>query len=426
MKGLKVDFEFTKKEEFGKEVIEKKVQCLFEHTKYRLIDIWCILDKKTYVSDFPALYYINECMIEFECPDDCDAEAACNEVEKMIEEMAKEEDSLLSIHSIKHSRVSIKNDSLESKEHKDTKVFVTGVAGQLGHDVMNRLYECGYYGIGTDLGEDYQGIQDKSPVTAMPYISLNIMDAKDVNEVIAEINPDVVIHCAAWNAVDQAEDKSRMDIVHSTNVDGTQNIANACAKIGCKMVYISTDYVFDGSGNEPWKADSKEFGALNVYGQTKLAGELAVSQTLSNYFIVRTSWAYGISGKNFVKAMLDIGKKYSTVRVVNDQIGTPMYMKDLAHLLVEMIATDKYGYYNATNEGGYISWYDFACEIFRQAGLTTTVLPVSSKEYGINRATRPANSRLDKSKLEENGFKLLPDWKDALRRYLEELNNLEK
>lgn len=303
------------------------------------------------------------------------------------------------------------------------KIFVTGVAGQLGHDVMNELASRGYTGIGTDLAETYSGIQDDTYVTKAEYMPLDITNADDVMKTIKNVKPDVVVHCAAWTAVDLAEDEDKQAKVKAINVDGTQNIANACKKVDAKMVYISTDYVFDGQGTEPWQPDCKDYKPLNVYGQTKLGGELAVSNTLDKYFIVRIAWVFGKNGNNFIKTMLNIGKKYDTLRVVNDQIGTPTYTYDLARLLVDMIETDKYGYYHATNEGGYISWYDFACEIFRQAGYTTKVVPVTTEEYGLSKAARPFNSRLDKSKLLENGFKPLPTWQDALARYLKEISN---
>lgn len=303
------------------------------------------------------------------------------------------------------------------------KIFVTGVAGQLGHDVMNELASRGYTGIGTDLAETYSGIQDGTYVTKAEYVPLDITNAEDVMKTIQNVNPDVVVHCAAWTAVDLAEDEDKQAKVKAINVDGTQNIANACKKVDAKMVYISTDYVFDGQGTEPWQPDCKDYKPLNVYGQTKLGGELAVSNTLDKYFIVRIAWVFGKNGNNFIKTMLNIGKKYDTLRVVNDQIGTPTYTYDLARLLVDMIETDKYGYYHATNEGGYISWYDFACEIFKQAGYTTKVVPVTTEEYGLSKAARPFNSRLDKSKLLEKGFKPLPTWQDALTRYLRELGN---
>ena len=301
------------------------------------------------------------------------------------------------------------------------KIFVTGVAGQLGHDVMNELASRGYVGVGTDLAESYSGIQDGTYVTTAEYVFLDITNSEAVMNTIKSVKPDVVVHCAAWTAVDLAEDEDKQAKVKAINVDGTQNIANGCKEIDAKMVYISTDYVFDGQGTEPWQPDCKDYKPLNVYGETKLGGELAVSNTLSKYFIVRIAWVFGKNGNNFIKTMLNVGKKFDTLKVVNDQIGTPTYTYDLARLLVDMIETDKYGYYHATNEGGYISWYDFACEIFKQAGYTNSVIPVTTKEYGLSKAARPFNSRLDKSKLVENGFKPLPTWQDALKRYLQEI-----
>ena len=287
------------------------------------------------------------------------------------------------------------------------KLFVTGAAGQLGHDIIIEAEKRGYEVIGTDLGERWNGLQ------------MDITDAEAVSRTIREIHPDIVYHCAAWTAVDAAEDAQ--ETVFKVNALGTKNIAEACKEIDCKMVYISTDYVFDGQGTEPWQPDCKDYAPLNVYGQSKLAGEEAVSEILDKFFIVRIAWVFGVNGNNFIKTMLNVGKKYDTLRVVNDQIGTPTYTLDLARLLVDIGETDKYGYYHATNEGGYISWYDFACEIFRQVGYNTKVIPVTTEEYGLSKAARPANSRLDKSKLTENGFERLPDWKDALRRYLEEI-----
>lgn len=283
------------------------------------------------------------------------------------------------------------------------KVFVTGVRGQLGFDVVNECKKRGYEVIGVDIEE------------------MDITDANAVERVITAACPDVVVHCAAWTAVDAAEEAENIPKVRAVNAIGTQNIANVCKILGCKLIYISTDYVFDGQGTKPWVPDQKDYRPLNVYGQTKLEGELAVAGTLEKYFIVRIAWVFGLNGKNFIKTMLSVGKKYDTVRVVSDQIGTPTYTYDLARLLVDMAKTEKYGYYHATNEGGYISWYEFACEIFRQAGYPTKVIPVTTQEYGLSKAKRPFNSRLDKSKLIENGFTPLPDWKDALGRYLKEI-----
>lgn len=310
------------------------------------------------------------------------------------------------------------------------KLFVTGVAGQLGHDVMNELHERGYEGIGSDIAPVYSGIADGTPVTAMPYIAMDITDADAVSRILTEQKPDVVVHCAAWTAVDLAEDEDKQAKVRAINVDGTKHIADACRALGCKMIYLSTDYVFDGQGTEPWQPDCRDYKPLNVYGQTKLDGELAVSETLENYFIVRIAWVFGKNGKNFIKTMLNLGKTHDTIRVVKDQIGTPTYTFDLAKLLVDMAETEKYGYYHATNSGGYISWYEFTKEIFRQAAELghpeyreerLQVIPVTTAEYGVSKAARPFNSRLDKSKLTANGFSQLPTWQDALHRYLLEL-----
>lgn len=301
------------------------------------------------------------------------------------------------------------------------KIFVTGVAGQLGHDVMNELARRGHEGVGTDIAPEYAGIQDGSAVTKAPYVQMDITDREAVGRVITQVNPDAVIHCAAWTAVDMAEDDALVEKVRAINAGGTRNIADVCQRLDCRMMYISTDYVFNGQGTEPWQPDCRDYAPLNVYGRTKLEGELAVSSALEKYFIVRIAWVFGVNGKNFIKTMLNVGRKHDTVRVVNDQIGTPTYTYDLARLLVDMIETEKYGYYHATNEGGYISWYDFCCEIYRLAGLKTKVLPVTTEEYGLSRAARPFNSRLDKRKLAEAGFEPLPTWQDALERYLKEI-----
>lgn len=292
------------------------------------------------------------------------------------------------------------------------KVLVTGVKGQLGHDCMNELIKRNHEAIGVDIEE------------------MDIIDATSVKNVLTEVNPDAVIHCAAWTAVDAAEEEANREKVQLVNVVGTENIANVCKELHCKMMYISTDYVFDGQGTSPWQPDCKDYKPLNVYGETKLAGELAVSQTLDNYFIVRIAWVFGKNGNNFIKTMLNVGKKVTELKVVNDQIGTPTYTFDLARLLIDMIETDKYGYYHATNEGGYISWYDFAKEIFRQAVALghdeygeerLNVVPVSTEEYGVSKAARPFNSRLEKGKLGVEGFERLPDWGDAVGRYLENI-----
>lgn len=276
------------------------------------------------------------------------------------------------------------------------KVFVTGVRGQLGYDVVNELEKRGHTTIGVDIEE------------------LDITDTAAVEKMITEISPDAVIHCAAWTAVDAAEDN--VEKCRQVNVDGTENIAKVCKKLDCKMMYISTDYIFDGKGTRPWEPDDPVTTPLNVYGQTKYEGELAVRSNVEKFFIVRIAWVFG-KGKNFIKTMLNLAKTHDHLTVVNDQYGTPTYTYDLARLLVDMIETDKYGSYHATNEGGYITWYDFACEIFRQAGIDIEVEPVSSAQYAA-KAKRPENSRMNKQKLVDNGFELLPDWRDALRRYL--------
>lgn len=290
------------------------------------------------------------------------------------------------------------------------KVLVTGAAGQLGHDVMDELKKRGHEGIGVDVQE------------------MDVTDAEKVRQVITAADVDAVIHCAAYTAVDAAEDNA--ELCRKINADGTEHIARVCRDLDLKMMYISTDYVFDGQGTTPWQPDCKDYAPLNVYGQTKLDGELAVANTLEKYFIVRIAWVFGVNGKNFIKTMLNVGKTHDKLTVVSDQIGTPTYTLDLSRLLVDMIETDKYGYYHATNEGGYISWYDFTKEIFKQAvelGHTEysedrlTVAPVTTAEYGVSKAARPFNSRLDKSKLVENGFKPLPTWQDALHRYLQEI-----
>ena len=301
------------------------------------------------------------------------------------------------------------------------KIFVTGVGGQLGHDVMNELHARGIEGVGSDIAAQYSGVLDGSAVTAMPYVPLDITDREQVVRVLSDVRPDAVIHCAAWTNVDGAEAEENRPKVYAINVQGTDNIASACKTLGSKMMYISTDYIFNGQGETPWQPDCKDYAPLNYYGETKLGGEKAVAKYLENFFIVRIAWVFGLNGKNFIKTMLNVGKTHDTVRVVNDQIGTPTYTLDLARLLCDMIVTDKYGYYHATNEGGYISWYDFTCEIFRQAGYTTKVVPVTTAEYGLSVAARPFNSRLDKSKLTECGFQPLPEWKDAVGRYLGEL-----
>lgn len=302
------------------------------------------------------------------------------------------------------------------------KVFVSGVCGQLGHDVINELCKRGHEAIGSDIAPAYTGIQDGSAVVTAPYVQLDITDREAVLAAIMDANPDVVIHPAAWTAVDAAEDEENRDKVDRINHLGALYMAEAAKAIDAKLVHISTDYVFEGTGETPWEADATCFKPLGVYGQTKRLGELAVEKTLEKYFIVRIAWVFGLNGKNFVKTMINVGKNHDIVRVVNDQIGTPTYTYDLARLLVDMAESEKYGYYHATNSecepGEYISWYDFCCEFYRQYGLTTKVVPVTTEEYGLSKAVRPKNSRLDKSKLVRMGFEPLPDWKDAVQRYL--------
>ena len=293
------------------------------------------------------------------------------------------------------------------------KVFVTGVGGQLGHDVMNELHKRGHTCVGSALAPPCDAFAS--------YVPMDITDKTAVTHVLREVKPDAVIHCAAWTAVDLAEDEAQKPKVRAINVDGTAHIAASCRELDCKMVYISTDYVFDGRGETPWHPDCKDYKPLSFYGQTKLDGELAVASTVAKHFIVRTAWVFGRNGKNFIRTMLSLGKKYDTLRVVNDQIGTPTYTMDLARLLVDMVQTEHYGYYHATNSGGYISWYEFACEIFRRAGYTTKVTPVTTAEYGLSKAARPFNSRLDSNKLMQMGFAPLPTWQDALERYLKEI-----
>ena len=306
------------------------------------------------------------------------------------------------------------------------KVFVTGVGGQLGHDVIKELWSRGHQCVGSDLAPRYSGLQDSPALEAMTYVPMDITDAQAVKAVLTQAAPDAVIHCAAWTAVDAAEEPQKQALVRSINAGGTRNIAHVCRDLDCKMLYLSTDYVFDGQGSQPWDPDCRDYKPLNFYGQTKLEGELAVSETLEKYFIVRIAWVFGLNGKNFIRTMVDLGRKHRSLRVVCDQIGTPTYTLDLARLLVDMVQTDRYGRYHATNEGGYISWYDFACEIFRQMGYDTQVTPVTTAEYGQSKALRPFNSRLDKSKLIRAGFEPLPTWQDALARYLEEAGFREK
>ena len=307
-----------------------------------------------------------------------------------------------------------------SRAGDDMKIFVTGVGGQLGHDVVDDAIKRGHDAIGSDIAEQYSGVADETAVTTAPYVQLDITDKDRVQETIERLKPDAIIHCAAWTAVDAAEDEENKAKVHSINVDGTRYIAEAAKAVGAKVLYLSTDYVFDGKGERPWHPDDKNFAPLNYYGQTKMEGEMAVSSTLDKFFIVRIAWVFGLNGKNFIKTLINVGKTHDAVRVVEDQIGTPTYTHDLARLLVDMIETEKYGYYHATNEGGYISWADLAEESYRATGMSTKVVRVTTAEYGLSKAARPENSRLDKSKLVEAGFTPLPDWKDAVKRYIAE------
>ncbi len=301
------------------------------------------------------------------------------------------------------------------------KVLVTGVNGQLGHDCVNELIKRGHEAYSTDITEKYNGEKDNSFVPASPYVPLDITKKEDVSTLISSIHPDAVIHCAAWTNVEAAEDEANREKVYAINAYGTENIAQGCKEIDAPLIYISTDYVFSGRGTKPWEPDEKDYAPLNVYGESKLLGEKKVSSILDKYYIVRTAWVFGKNGNNFIKTMLNLGKSHDTVRVVNDQIGTPTYTIDLACLLVSMVETDKYGYYHATNDGGYISWAEFASSVFEEGGMSTKVIPVTTEEYGLSKAKRPFNSRLDKSKLTQNGFTLLPPWRDALQRYLSEL-----
>ena len=310
------------------------------------------------------------------------------------------------------------------------KVFVTGVSGQLGHDVMFELVRRGHTAWGTARRQPEELPQlcgADGEETAVPlFRALDLTEETAVKAELSALRPDAIIHCAAWTAVDAAEEPENYEAVRAANVQATRILAESARDIGAKLLYLSTDYVFDGQGERPWKPEDQNYAPLNVYGQSKLDGELAVAETLDRFFIVRIAWVFGKNGKNFIKTMLKVGKTYESVRVVNDQIGTPTYTADLARLLTDMIETDRYGCYHATNAetepGGYISWYDFTREIYRQAGLKVNVIPVSTEEYGLSKAKRPFNSRLDKSKLQQEGFRPLPDWKDALARYLKELD----
>ncbi|MBQ6968809.1 MAG: dTDP-4-dehydrorhamnose reductase [Synergistaceae bacterium] len=296
----------------------------------------------------------------------------------------------------------------------DKRIFITGANGQLGRDLVHEFTLRGIECVASDIQDKFSGEE------SCRYVKLDITDFDSVDRVLNDTKPQRVIHCAAWTAVDAAEEEANRQKVYAVNVAGTENIAKACAKYDIIMTYISTDYIFDGKGTRPWQPDDDSYSPLNYYGETKLKGELAVKKYLKKFFIVRIAWVFGKNGNNFVRTMLKIAKTHDTLRVVNDQIGTPTYTPDLAKLLADINMTEKFGIYHATNEGGYISWYDFACEIFAQSGVSVNVIPVSTQEYGLSKAKRPYNSRLDKSKLVSSGFQPLPDWRDALRRYLSE------
>lgn len=318
------------------------------------------------------------------------------------------------------------------------KFFVTGTCGQLGHDLMEELKKRDLPAVGTDIADVgvYCLQNDLSEEAGRKeYVSLNITDEKAVSDTLRQVSPDMLIHCAAWTQVDKAEEEENRDMVHAVNVSGTENLAKSCKALNIPMMYISTDYIFNGLGDMPWEPSCQDFAPCNYYGQTKLEGELAIRSLLEKYFIVRIAWVFGRNGNNFIRTMLKLAENHDQLRVVNDQIGTPTYTYDLARLLVDMALTDRYGIYHATNEGGYISWYDFAREIFRQAAqkqipaasgngkavdyAAIRVDPVTTQEYGLSKARRPLNSRLEKKKLRENGFEPLPEWKDALSRYLD-------
>ena len=305
------------------------------------------------------------------------------------------------------------------------KVFVTGVNGQLGHDMINELTARGIEAIGSDITDSYAGMDDGSAAAKAHYEKLDITDADAVSALMMSLHPDAIVHCAAWTAVDMAEEDDLSAKVQAVNEGGTRNIALSAGSIDAKVIYLSTDYVFDGKGDTPWEPDCTDYAPLNFYGKTKLMGEQAIRETLEKYFIVRISWVFGLNGKNFIKTMLNVGKSHDEVRVVNDQIGLPTYTLDLSVLLCDMLESDKYGTYHACNEGDFISWYDFTVEIYKKANLNTKVIPVTTEEYGLSKAARPSNSRLDRSKLTKNGFRLLPHWKDALERYLKELGDAD-
>lgn len=421
MKVYKFEVEFALTSNFSEDILRNEVEKAADYNGILSIKYSYELDKEVIVPEYPIIYYTN--VLSFEVYDE---EMTINQLtlpEKIKSMLNKLVDSgIIRISTSCIDDIVIESEtSKEQQVSKPIKVFVTGVAGKLGYDVIIELAKRGYYGVGSDKAPQYNGICDDSTITKVPYIGLDITDTSAVERILTEIKPDVVIHCAAWNAVDAAEKEENIVTVRESNATATSSIATVCKKINAKMVYISTDYVFSGEGYNPWPADNDIIEPQNIYGRTKLEGEQAVASILERYFIVRTSWMFGLNGNDFVKTMLSIGKRHGEIHVVNDQIGTPTYTIDLARLLVDMIETDKYGYYNATNEGGYVSWYDFTIEIFRLAGIDTRVIPVSTEDYGLSRARRPLNSRMDKSKLIKAGFCPLPTWQDALMRYMNEL-----
>lgn len=418
MKVYKFAVEFALTNNFTDDRLRKEVKNATDEIVFRSFKYSCELDKEVIVPEYPIIYYTNILSFEVYDEDITVSHSALTEKIKSLLGMLRDSGvikiSTSCIDDLVIESVAIK----EQSGAVPIKVFVTGVAGKLGHDVIIELAKRGYHGIGSDIAPKYKGIMDDTALSSMPYVGLDITDSSSVERVLTELRPDVVIHCAAWNAVDAAEKEENIATVRDTNATATRSIAAVCNKIDAKMVYLSTDYVLSGEGYGLWPADNDVFEPQNVYGRTKLEGEQAVAGLLEKYFIVRTSWMFGINGDNFVKTMIAIGKRHGEIHVVNDQIGTPTYTFDLARLLVDMIETEKYGIYNATNEGGYVSWYDFTVEILRQAGIDATVIPVSTEEYELSKAKRPLNSRLDKSKLVKAGFDLLPTWQDALRRYI--------
>lgn len=426
MKKYKFRVEFTLTDDFSDGRLKNEIDKILDIVKIHSLKYSYELDKEIIVPEYPVIYYTNILSFEY-----LDEEKAVNNMalpDKIIILLNKlNESGLMKIPSSCIEDITI--ECVGTNEHKESsqiKVFVTGVAGKLGHDVIIELSKRGYHGIGSDIAPEYKGIIDDPSINAMPYVGLDITDLLAVEKVLTEIKPDVVIHCAAWNAVDAAEKEENIDKVRKTNATATKNIAKVCKEIDAKMVYISTDYVFSGEGNAPWPADNDFYEPQNNYGRTKLEGEQAVAELMEKYFIVRTSWMFGINGNDFVKTIMELGKRHGVIHVVNDQIGTPTYTSDLARLIADMIETEKYGCYNATNEGGFISWYDFAVEILKLTGIDSTIIPVSTKDYGLLTAKRPLNSRLDKSKLVMAGFKPLPTWRDALSRYINKLEAVGK